>query len=383
VTFREDAFFRARYSHGDHIGVVLSSAQPEISIPASWHHLDFRNRHMLDTWFRDAVSSPGRFVYIAAFDKTTPDWLVEAPIAEMHGAGTTGERPPVGGIVGNQRGRYGTLLYDGSLYSSPPWGGAPDVVDDWAFRGPRSFHGHESPTYGRGGLWSHRRESPLGRGRLIVGENDRGTYGAGSTSPRESVGISLFHTVGDRDRLVDQIQTEISQLYNELWRKMGGDPSVLDQQLAMRDPIGWSKRHQAQEEIIKRSPLYPLYKDTFAPVYSEWKRFHDDQSSWVEWKTNWETYTGWRDRVADLHAHVVAEVRRIMPDDPIRTPSPSDAPTTIWEDTGGALKRGAGAIGGALGDVWKVAKVALYAGVAVGGVYVATKLVQTARGDHR
>lgn len=213
--------------------------------------------------------------------------------------------------------------------------------------------------------------------------NSRGEYGNRalySGSPRAEVGISLFHTVGDRDRLVEQIQTEFGQLYNELWRKMGGDPSILNTSEVKRDPVSWAKRFKAQEEIIKKSPIYPLYKDTFAPVYNEWKHFYNEQSSWEEFKTSWEMYTNWRDRLAALHTHISNEVRRLMPDEEIRTPSPSSAPETVWEEAGGVVKRGASAVAGGIGDVWKIAKVALYAGIAVGGVYVISKAVQTARG---
>lgn len=80
----------------------------------------------------------------------------------------------------NCRGQYGVrLLCGGSLYSSPSYGGAPigspRARADWMYRGPRAFHGHEAPTFGRGGLWSREREAPLGRGGLLV--NDRGQYG--------------------------------------------------------------------------------------------------------------------------------------------------------------------------------------------------------------
>jgi len=71
----------------------------------------------------------------------------------------------------NARGQYGTPLYGGSLYSSSPWGGAPDDSSSgWPYHGSRAFHGHEAPTYGRGGSWPPRREAPLGRGGLVVGD---------------------------------------------------------------------------------------------------------------------------------------------------------------------------------------------------------------------
>ena len=203
----------------------------------------------------------------------------------------------------------------------------------------------------------------------------RGTYGeglVGSPRARALVGISLFHTVGDRDRLVDQVDTEFGQLYAELFRKMGGDPSLLSSSGMYPDVAGWARRYQAAQAGIKHSPLYALWSDTVVPVWNEWKNFYKEQSSWEEWKTNWETYEGWRDRVAALHAHVASEVARLLPGQPIRTPPPSGAPRTVWEQAGCAISSGAG-------DAWKFAKYAAYAGLAIGGLFVVGKVVEGVR----
>lgn len=209
--------------------------------------------------------------------------------------------------------------------------------------------------------------------------NARGMYGNGrGGSPRAEVGISLFHTVGDRDRLVDQVQTEFSQLYAELWRKMGGDPDVLDARGALRDPVGWAQRRAAQQQIIAKSPLYPLYKDTFAPVYSEWRHFHDTQGSWQEWKTNWDVYEGWRDRLAALHAHVSDEVARIT-GDKIRTPTPTEAPRTVWGQAEHVIEHGACAVESGIADVWSVLKYGLLAALGIGAVVALSSVASNTR----
>lgn len=219
--------------------------------------------------------------------------------------------------------------------------------------------------------------------------NSRGTYGSSQRtvqragSPRAWVGITLFHTVGDRDRLVEQIDTEFGQLISELFRKMGADPALLNMSEVHRDPMGWSKRYQAAEQTIKRSPIYPLWKDTVMPVWNEWKNFYKEQSSWEEWKTNWDTYENWRDRIAKLHAHVVSEVGRLMPDQPIRTPPPTGAPQTIWAEAGEATAGGLRTVGGGIGDVLHFLKIAAYAGLAIGGVYVVSRVVQSGRSARR
>lgn len=207
--------------------------------------------------------------------------------------------------------------------------------------------------------------------------NDRGQYGNGHRQRRwgnPTVGISLLHTVGDRDRLVEQIDTEFGQLISELYRKMGGDPALLNMSEMQKDPIGWAKRSKATEQVIKKSPIYPLWRDTVQPVFSEWKKFYSDQSSWEEFKTNWDEYEHWRDRVANLHAHVAREVARVMPDSPLRTPAPSSAQTTIWADVEHKAESAADTAGKAAAGVGEVLKYGLYAALGIGAL-VAVSLV--------
>src|SRR5262245_49326885 len=95
-SLRADGLFRANNVYGDYIGVMLGPANVERGLPATWRRLDFRNRHVLDVWFRDSTLSPDRFVYVAAFDKTSPEWLAGTPISEMYGAGLIGDQPSIG-----------------------------------------------------------------------------------------------------------------------------------------------------------------------------------------------------------------------------------------------------------------------------------------------
>jgi hypothetical protein len=187
-----------------------------------------------------------------------------------------------------------------------------------------------------------------------------------------SVGISLFHTVGDRDRLVEQTMTEFTQLLLALKRKMGVPELDTSIALNVRDPQQWQKNYEIEQATMKKSPLYPLWHDAVSPLYSEFKRFYDDQSSWEEFKTSWETYEHWHDRVAALRDHVANEVARIMPGDPIRTPTPSDVPTTIWADIEHkgetVVKKGAGAAGEAARGIGDVLKYSIYAVLAIGGI---------------
>jgi hypothetical protein len=166
--------------------------------------------------------------------------------------------------------------------------------------------------------------------------------------------------------------TEFTQLLNELKRKMGVADIDVSQSLLMRDPKQWQKNWDTREATMKKTPLYPLWNDAVKPVYDEFKKFYDDQSDWVEFKTSWETYEHWHDRVVALRDHVVREVARIMPDDPVRTPPPADVPTTIWADVEHkaetVVKKGAGAVGEAATGIGGVLKYSLYAVLGIGAV---------------
>jgi len=178
------------------------------------------------------------------------------------------------------------------------------------------------------------------------------------------VGISLFHTVGDRDRLVDQTNTVFSALLDQLWRKMGGDPAINTVGDQQRDPVGWLKRMEAQKDVMRKSPLWPLYQDTVLPVWREWRKFWGDQSSWEEFKTSWETYAQWHDRVTKLQEHVAAEAKRLT-GDPLRSPSVTAPPTTIWAD---AEQAAAGLAGGVVAGAGDVLKYSIYAVLGIGAV---------------
>ena len=119
----------------------------------------------------------------------------------------------------NQRGEYGTPLRGGSLFSKAPYGGSPAPSDGgWAYRGPRAFHGHEAPTYGRGGLWSSKREAPLGQGGLIV--NGRGEYGSRGTGRGTYVGWGRELSDDEVREANEAAQKAIAPLVEERQRLM-------------------------------------------------------------------------------------------------------------------------------------------------------------------
>ena len=184
-----------------------------------------------------------------------------------------------------------------------------------------------------------RSRRPTGRGRASVLARDAGA----------AVGISLYHTVGDRERAIEQINTGFNEAYGDLFRAMG-----------------W---RQDRPEIDETTPLFQLWTLSIRPTIDEWKKFRDDQSGsfWARFSTSWETYESWQDRLKKLRELIRSAIGRMA------TVEPRDLPTTIFADVADdARKIGAGAL--------DVTKTALYVGIGVAGVALAVSLSGRARG---
>jgi hypothetical protein len=211
--------------------------------------------------------------------------------------------------------------------------------------------------------------------------NGRGQYGARESA---SVGISLFHTVGDRDRAVERINTEFHVLISELEHAMGVDPNDLTFTAAYQRPAAFAAAQKKKE----LSPLYPLWRDVVSPVYAEFRRFYADQSSWTQFVTNWEEYENWMNRFKALRSKA-SEVLKAHGKD-LTSPGPVALPTTlpgdILEATGegikgaaGLAKRGAEGAGEAAMDAVKIAKYAAIGVLAIGGVIALTSVASHLR----
>lgn len=190
------------------------------------------------------------------------------------------------------------------------------------------------------------------------------------------VGITLFHTVGDRDRAVEQMNTEFNTLMNELYREMGvADLEALDP-TKMSDPkyvADFKRKADAAVAKMQASPLYALYHDVVSPFRDEWKAFYHDQSSWEEFKTSWETYENWDKRHKALRARVEDEIKHRGGQ--VLAPVPGDLPETVWQEAGGAASKGAGAIARGAGDVLSVVKYGVIAVIGIGAVVAVSSVV--------
>lgn len=221
--------------------------------------------------------------------------------------------------------------------------------------------------------------------------NQRGQYGAATHSNgRGSYGCVrvagiLFHTVGDRDALLEQTNTGWNRLARELISRMGVDPTLLvvDHSAMAADPSGYSRRTGAALAKLQQSPLYPFWRDVVTPEYDAFNKFYANQSSWEEFKTDYSTYENWAARLESMRGAVnkrLAEEKAA----PLAGPTAVPLPKTIMEkggeaieETGKLVKRGAEGTGEALSDITKVLKYGMIGVLVIGGAVVVSSLAST------
>lgn len=219
--------------------------------------------------------------------------------------------------------------------------------------------------------------------------NQRGEYGrkgwkSSGRGGRLTVGVfggALgMHTVGDRDALVEQTHTGWQRLVSELIARMGGDPQdfTLDVSAMTRDPAGWAQRVKMASAKIEKSPLYPFWRDVVSPEYDAFKKFYANQSSWEEWKTDWSTYVNWADRLEAMRGSVnkALATQNIAP---LAGPGNVALPSTITEEAGSLVKRGAEGAGEIVMDTAKIMKYAAIGILVIGGAVAVTSLATTVK----
>jgi hypothetical protein len=213
-----------------------------------------------------------------------------------------------------------------------------------------------------------------------TGSPNRGEYGS-------RVGGILFHTVGDRDALVEQTNTGWQQLVRELITRMGVNPVDLipDPAAMARDVPGYTRRVKAALVKLEQSPLFPFWRDVVTPEYDAFNKFYAKQSSWEEFKTDYSTYENWAARLEKMRATVnkrLAEEKVA----PLAGPSFVPLPKTVMEKGGEAVeeagklaKRGAEGAGGAAVDLVKIAKYGVIGVLVVGGAVALTSVASHLR----
>lgn len=207
--------------------------------------------------------------------------------------------------------------------------------------------------------------------RLIVG---RGQYG------RSSVGITLYHSVGDRAEAVKAMALDWDVLYQNLASQAGE---------LIRDPTSQSGyRVMTQREWDAKPPdpkKVTWFKSYAFPLIRQWVKFKhdqiggdrtvaDDYISFAErFQTNWDVYEDWRKKLDNLRAE--AEKRGFT----IEAPKPQDLPTSVWSDVADVVERGAGKVAGGIGDVWNVVKYGAWALLGIGAVVALSSVASNLR----
>lgn len=247
------------------------------------------------------------------------------------------------------------------------------------------------PLAARGTYCHNDRRSPM--------TNERGHYGRHvvlSAGPRccddrgrgyyarhAYVGGILFHTVGDRDALVEQVNTGFTTLVNELISKMGGNPRDLvpDMAAMARDPVGYTKRTKASLATIQKSPLYPFWRDVVTPEYNAWNKFWAEQSSWEEWKTDYSTYENWVARLESMRDTVNKKLSE-QNVAPLEGPRVVSLPKTVMEKGGEAVEKAAKGVAGLFGDTWSIVKWGAIGALVIGGVVVVSSAASKLKKGH-
>lgn len=192
------------------------------------------------------------------------------------------------------------------------------------------------------------------------------------------IGVSLFHTVGDRDRAAEQINSEFNTLAGELLFAMHvpADQQDMDMREYTSDPAGYAKKIAAARVIMMQSPLWSLWANVFSPIFSEWKRFYADQSSMSQFFTNWEEYEHWFDRLSNIRASIERQMK-------LTSPTPISLAQTL---PGRIVEGGARALdktGDLLSGTFDAIKYAIYAAVGLGTVAAGAMIVQNFRKSSR
>jgi len=211
-----------------------------------------------------------------------------------------------------------------------------------------------------------------GRGNYAcyVGPSGRGCYGWEPTAPISPiVGITLYHSVGDRDHAVEELNGAWNAFVAECFQKMGADPSKYNLPYATASYENMQE-FLRQHATMMKSPYWSAWDLGISPTFSEWKRFYRDSSTWNEFLTSWEQYEGWYDKLdrsrklweEATHSHL----QSVMPNAP---------PPTVFQQAGSAAAGAATKATDAVTDVWKTAKYILFGLLGVGGAIAIGGLV--------
>lgn len=205
-------------------------------------------------------------------------------------------------------------------------------------------------------------------------------YVGSETYYNPAVGITVYHSVGDRADAVQQMSVDWTALYRALATQVG--------ELTV-DPAAPSGIHQTTQREWDANPPDPKkvtwWKSYAMPVFRQWNKFKSEQlggdrtvaADYIafaeRWQTSWDVYEGWKKKLDNLRAE--AQKRGFVVD----APKPADLPTTVWADAGSALESGARKVASEFGDVWKIAKYGLIGALGIGAVVALSSVASNLR----
>jgi hypothetical protein len=208
--------------------------------------------------------------------------------------------------------------------------------------------------------------------------SERGTYGNRSSrrhAPwgQASVGLKLYHTLGDSDRATAQIDTEMNAIVDAVYRAMGVDPSIIRlrptlaeiAKMPKEDVNAWKDHVFAAKAKAAQSPFWGFWDAAVSPIYAEWMQFRGDQK-YYNLFTSWEEYEKWLDRAKQLREAIKSRGIRI------ETPDPMDLTKTL---PGALLDK----TGEAVMEFGKIAKWAVIGLLGIGGVVAITYAARGAK----
>lgn len=214
--------------------------------------------------------------------------------------------------------------------------------------------------------------------------NTRGQYGTASLRRGASyygaqVGLTLYHSVGDRADAVKQMVVDWSALYQNLASQVGE---------ITPDPKAASGYHITTQREWEANPPDPKkvawWKSYASPLIKQWVAFKRKQlgdsslaSSFIafaeRFQTNWDVYEDWKKKLDALRTE--AQQRGFT----ITTSVPTKLPPTVWADVARTVEQGAGAVATGVGDVWHFVKYGAWAILGVGAVVALSSVAQSLR----
>ena len=164
--------------------------------------------------------------------------------------------------------------------------------------------------------------------------------------PITEIGQALFHSVGDRERVIQQLSTGFQALVNDL---------AIWQSTNMEHPDASSNAQWLAADVI--------------PTLDEFNEFveHEQKSWWTKLATSWETFTGWWAKLKQLRA--LARAHGIT----LQSPEPQPLPKTIWEKS----EEGKGSEALAVLGVIKLGALGVLAVMGAAGFYGAIRNVRS------